>query len=258
MKKYLGVVAAGVVLLFSLLKLTGDSSSLPFWQSLIESGMVLGTQDEQGFEVAVVERVIDGDTIELSDGRTVRYIGIDTPETKHPTKNKECFGVQASDFNEQLVAGRTVRLEKDVSETDRYGRLLRYVWLDEDMVNLRLVQEGYASAASFPPDVKYQQLFFEAEADARSESFGLWRTCQTGDPVEALNQTIDEAEQNISQPDTQFNCTIKGNISDNGLLYHLPDCPSYNQTKIDVSQGERWFCSEDEAVAAGWTKARGC
>lgn len=139
----------------------------------------------QGVSIAtgsafVVSEVIDGDTIRLSTGETVRYIGIDTPETKHPQKGIECFGKEASRFNEDLVLGKTVRLEKDVSETDRYGRLLRYVWLDGVMVNQTLVAAGYAHASTYPPDVKYQDVFDVAEKEAMENNRGLWGICVTG------------------------------------------------------------------------------
>lgn len=130
------------------------------------------TQDVES-ELFVV-RVIDGDTIELESGQKVRYIGIDTPETKHPTKSLECFGEQAAEKNRALVEGKLVTLEKDVSETDRYGRLLRYVYVDGVMVNELLVREGYARASSYPPDIKYQDLFSEAEYQAQQAGEGLW------------------------------------------------------------------------------------
>jgi len=126
---------------------------------------------------ANVTRVIDGDTIEVEiDGRLfkVRYIGMDTPETVHPTRGVEPFGREASDRNRQLVEGKTVYLEKDVSETDRYDRLLRYVWVDGTMVNAVLVLEGYARVATYPPDVKYTEDFLELERGAREAGRGLW------------------------------------------------------------------------------------
>ncbi len=126
----------------------------------------------------LVIRVIDGDTIELESGQKVRYIGIDTPETKHPTKGQECFGQQASDYNQELVLNKNVRLEKDVSETDRYGRLLRYVWVDDILINEKLVAEGYAVASSYPPDVKRQEQFTQAEQEARENDRGLWGECE--------------------------------------------------------------------------------
>jgi micrococcal nuclease len=127
----------------------------------------------------LVTRVIDGDTIELEGGEKVRYIGINTPETKHPTKGKECFGEEASQQNKQLVEGKQVRLEQDVQERDRYGRLLAYVYLDESdlFVNEYLVQSGYAYESPYPPNIAYQEQFEEAELRAREELRGLWDAC---------------------------------------------------------------------------------
>jgi micrococcal nuclease len=121
-----------------------------------------------------VVRVVDGDTIEIEGGQKVRYIGIDTPETVDPRKSVQCFGKEASDKNKELVEGKDVELEKDVSETDKYGRLLRYIWIGDLLVNEFLVQEGYAQSSSYPPDVKYQERFNEAEQKAREEEKGLW------------------------------------------------------------------------------------
>jgi micrococcal nuclease len=126
-------------------------------------------------------RVIDGDTIEASmEGRvyTIRYIGIDTPETVHPQAGVECFGPEATRRNRDLVEGQTVYLEKDVSESDRYGRLLRYVWLaDGRMVNEVLAAEGYAPVTTYPPDVKYTDRFLNAQREAREAGGGLWSKC---------------------------------------------------------------------------------
>lgn len=127
-----------------------------------------------------VIRVVDGDTIELESGQKLRYIGIDTPES---TTEHECFGVEAKEKNRELVEGKLVRLEKDVSETDRYGRLLRYVYLipegsnNEIFVNEVLVNEGFANAISYPPDIKYQEKFLLAQREAREGSRGLWNRC---------------------------------------------------------------------------------
>jgi len=124
-----------------------------------------------------VIRVIDGDTIEIEGGEKVRYIGIDTPETVHPSKPIECFGKKASNKNKELVEGKMVRLEKDVSERDRYGRLLRYVWVDDIFVNDYLVRQGYAHVYTYPPDVKYDKQFKDAQEEARKNTRGLWKDC---------------------------------------------------------------------------------
>ena len=125
----------------------------------------------EGFHVV---RGVDGDTIELEGGQKVRYIGIDTPETVDPRRPVGCFGKEASTKNKALVEGKNVRLVKDISETDKYGRLLRYVYVGDIFVNEYLVREGYARVSSYPPDVRYRDLFREAEADARINKRGLW------------------------------------------------------------------------------------
>lgn len=121
-----------------------------------------------------VKRVVDGDTIEIDGGQKVRYIGIDTPETVDPNRQVGCYGKEASERNKELVEGKQVRLEKDVSETDKYGRLLRYVWMGDILINELLVRDGYAKSSTYPPDVKYQEKFLAAERKAREEEKGLW------------------------------------------------------------------------------------
>jgi micrococcal nuclease len=125
-----------------------------------------------------VVEVVDGDTIKVQmDGQiyTVRYIGIDTPETKHPDRPIEWMGPQATEANRKLVEGETVLLEKDVSETDQYGRLLRYVFLPGGtFVIAELVRRGYAQAVSYPPDVAYQDRFRALQQEAREADRGLW------------------------------------------------------------------------------------
>ena len=126
---------------------------------------------------AQVVRVIDGDTIIVSiDGiiYTVRYIGIDAPESVTPDKPVEPYGMEASAKNKELVDRKIVLLEKDVSDADQYGRLLRYVYIDDLFINAELVRLGYAQAISYPPDIKYQDRLMNLQREARSESRGLW------------------------------------------------------------------------------------
>lgn len=122
-------------------------------------------------ESARVTRVIDGDTIAIEGGYRVRYIGIDTPEI-HP--ETEAFGIEAWQANRQLVEGKLVRLERDISETDKYNRLLRYVYVDDTMVNAELVRQGLAQVKAYPPDTKYQDYLEALEAEAKSEGRGIW------------------------------------------------------------------------------------
>lgn len=125
----------------------------------------------------LVIKVVDGDTIEIEGGYKLRYIGIDTLETVDPRRSVGCFGKEASAKNKELVLGQKVRLEKDVSETDKYGRLLRYVYIGDIFVNKYLVEEGFAKASSYPPDIKYQDIFRAAEKTARESNKGLWSAC---------------------------------------------------------------------------------
>lgn len=208
-----------------------------------------------GTTPATVLRVIDGDTIEVEvDGGThkVRYIGIDTPETVDPRRSVGCYGEEASAANKALVEGLTVGLEKDVSETDVFGRLLRYVWLNGDeMVNAVLVREGYAQSSAYPPDVRYQELFDGLETEARSAGRGLWGpVCLETPTPPPAGSPAEGACEYSGTPEP----VIKGNISTNSgeKIYHVPGGDFYQQTVIDEAAGERWFCTEAEAVAAGW------
>ncbi|HLD27112.1 MAG TPA: thermonuclease family protein [Patescibacteria group bacterium] len=124
-----------------------------------------------------VIQVIDGDTIKIKGGEMVRYIGIDAPETVDPRKSVECIGKEGFRRNKELVEGKMVRLEKDVVDRDKYHRLLRYVWIDDMLVNAELVKQGFAYAYSFPPDIKYHYLFTKAQQEAMQGKRGLWRSC---------------------------------------------------------------------------------
>ena len=157
------------------------------------------SQEPEGAEEATVVRVVDGDTIIVEiTGRTpgpgageapegeelsVRLIGIDTPESVKPNSPVECFGEEASAAAKALLEGQDVLLVKDVEETDRYDRLLRYVYLGSEMANARLVANGYASAFTYPPNVRHAEFFVQLERDARDKDRGLWSpdTCD-GEP----------------------------------------------------------------------------
>jgi micrococcal nuclease len=124
-----------------------------------------------------VTHVVDGDTITVAVGNRaekVRYIGMDTPETKHPVKGEEPGGREAAAANRSLVLGKTVRLELDVRERDRYQRLLAYVYVGELMVNAELVRRGCAHAVTLPPNVAHAQELVRLEREARLGRRGLW------------------------------------------------------------------------------------
>ena len=139
----------------------------------------------------VVVRVVDGDTVVVrSDAgeETVRLIGVDTPETKHPSKPVQCFGKEATAFTKSLLPeGTRVRLERDVEERDRYDRVLAYVHRADDgvFVNLELARQGFADVLTIAPNVAYSSQFVAAVAEARDDQRGLWSACDDfGAPAE--------------------------------------------------------------------------
>jgi endonuclease YncB( thermonuclease family) len=129
-------------------------------------------------EFTVID-VLDGDTLVIMFNErriNVRYLGIDTPEISG--EEPQCYGPEAAEANRQLVMGKTVTLERDVTEADWYGNLWRYIYVDGMQVNEWLVRNGYARAISDPPDVKHEQLLAAAELDAQANARGLWGACQ--------------------------------------------------------------------------------
>jgi micrococcal nuclease len=133
---------------------------------------------------ATVKDVVDGDTIDIAIGgntERVRLIGINTPETKHPTKGVECFGSEASAYAEQLLpAGTALRVERDVEARDKYGRLLLYVYIANSnvFVNLDLVMNGYARPMVFEPNTAHKADFAQAATQAELRNVGLWQACR--------------------------------------------------------------------------------
>jgi len=134
---------------------------------------------------ANVTEVVDGDTIKVDingNNYTVRFIGIDTPETKDPRRPVGCFGKEASAETKSLLNDKEVILKKDVSDVDKYNRILRYVYLPLPngqtlFVNDYLIRAGFAKVSTYPPDVKYTEQFIEAERQAREGNKGLWGRC---------------------------------------------------------------------------------
>jgi len=127
--------------------------------------------------VVHVAHVVKSDTIDVQlDGHDVRVrdLGINTPETTHPTKGVEPFGPEADAANRRLVEGKTDRVELDVQPWDRHQRLLAYVYVGDRMVNAELVRQGYAQVATFPPNVKYQDRFRALQQEVRAAQRGLW------------------------------------------------------------------------------------
>ena len=190
------------------------------------------TEEEVTEETAYVTRVIDGDTIEVDlNGKAykVRYIGINSPEYDQP------YGDKATQANSSLVFGKTVILEKDVSKTDKYGRLLRYVYVGDLFVNAHLVKFGWAQAATYPPDVKYSDLFVSLEREARENNLGCW--------------AIPEETEEEPPPTKMFVGSKKSDV------YHYPNC---RYVKNILPENIIWFTSVEDARAHGYRPCKVC
>lgn len=228
-------------------------------QQTVGASLAPSQQSQKTFDVV---KVVDGDTIDVSINGTVeriRLIGINTPETVDPRKPVECFGVEASNKAKLLLTGKKVILENDNSqgERDKYDRLLRYVFLEDGTnFNFLMIKEGYAYEYTYNLPYKYQAEFKKTQKEAEANKVGLWGNVCNGETAQAVTTTPATTTQTNGGSDT---CTIKGNISSSGeKIFHVIGCGSYNKTVIDESKGEKWFCSEQEALNAGWRKALNC
>jgi len=181
-----------------------------------------------------VVRVVDGDTLDVElNGvkERVRLIGVDTPEVHGSVEH---YGAEASAFTKERLTGAAVSLELDVEERDRYGRLLAYLWLGDEMFNETLVREGYAQVMTVPPNVKYADRFVALQQEAREAGRGLWGDDDFGGAAAA--------------PDGDCAGMIKGNISARGeKIYHVPGGQFYDRTVP-----EECFATREEAEAAGY------
>ncbi|MDO8504094.1 MAG: thermonuclease family protein [bacterium] len=214
----------------------------PLSGSIQEGIKETAVDEKKETDKVLVSRVIDGDTVELSDGTRVRYIGVDTPEPG------QCFGEAATEANAKLIENQKVRLEMDIEKQDKYGRTLAYVWRDTKLINEELVREGFATVTTYAPNVKYVERFLAAQKEARDAERGIWKSgiCSESKPTTSPQVQSSQTE-----------CTIKGNISSSGeKIYHMPGQRYYEQTKIEENKGERWFCSENEAIDSGWRKSK--
>jgi endonuclease YncB( thermonuclease family) len=197
--------------------------------------------DRSTLEQAQVSRVIDGDTIEVeAAGVTyrVRYIGMDTPERGEP------YFSEATARNRALVGNQTIYMEKDVSETDRYGRLLRYIWLaDGTLVNWLLVREGYAQQATFPPDVKYVDYHRQAQQEARTEGLGLWGNGSTTTEPPTPSSFTATANRNANLragPGTRYR--IIGSVRTGEVVEVVGSDTDGSQTWYKLASGE-WIAA---------------
>ncbi|MEH7392179.1 thermonuclease family protein, partial [Bacillus sp. JJ1474] len=185
-----------------------------------------------GLELVTISRVVDGDTFETSDGRKVRLVGVNTPEST--TKTEE-YGKEASNYTTSKLEGKQVYLQKDVSDTDRYTRFLRIVWLDiptndmdeneirTKMFNADLVLNGYAEPSTYPPDVKYSDYFVKFAREAREQNTGLWAFGAEGTTKGDLDsKTTASSSSSASSSKSTNNNTSSNTNSNNGSTSTAP------------------------------------
>ena len=220
---------------------------------------------------AEVTDVIDGITIDVEiDGKPfrVRYLGLDLLDPGTPEDGRSLLE-EALQFNRFLVSGHTVELVSGVVRTDLNGNLLRYVYVDGEMVNKTIVTNGHAKVSEFPALFRYQSEFLIAEDNARNSRRGVWKTL----PPPLSGPTPDTSTSfgagtlptGPGVPGGQAACEysnnstpmIKGNVdaTSGERQYHLPGGLFYNSTVVDESKGDRWFCTEMDALGAGWSRS---
>lgn len=191
--------------------------------------------------------VIDGDTLEIA-GERVRLEGIDAPESDQ-TCGGGWFGSwkcgrAATAQLRWLVGGRRVDCES--GGRDKYGRVLAWCSADGRDINAEMVRTGHAWAF-----VKYSTRYETIEAEARKAKTGIWQG--EAEPPWKFR----ERRWEVAETAAPKGCAIKGNITANGHIYHMPWSPWYAKVKVEPGKGERWFCSEDEAAKAGFRPAMG-
>jgi endonuclease YncB( thermonuclease family) len=208
----------------------------------LPSAEISARSGDPGDAVTGNARVIDGDTISIGQAR-VRLEGVDAPEVGQTCRGKAgaswpC-GSAAATALEKLIAGNPLRCDR--RGLDKYGRTLAVCFVRGRDINAEMVRQGHAWAF-----VKYSSSYVKEEATARAEKRGIWQA--------ANMPAWDHRQQHWNAAETQApnGCAIKGNITKSGRIYHMPWSPWYAQIRIDPDKGKRWFCTEAEAIAAGW------
>lgn len=225
------------------------AAAAALWIALCLPG-ACGSESADGADGYPVVRVADGDTLIVNiDGTEeyVRLIGVDTPESVHPDKERNVpYGEIASEFTKKLTEGKAATLETDVQERDRYGRLLAYVYLDGVMLNKTLLSEGHAKLATYPPNVRYADEFAVLQTEAREKGAGIWACESFADEADTAAGSA-EAGRLVAQ------AAYIGNS--NTMKFHRPDC----RYASGIAERNRVrLGSRDEATAGGYAACKVC
>ncbi|WP_025436980.1 thermonuclease family protein [Peptoclostridium acidaminophilum] len=234
---------------------TGDAAAGDSNQAAQDSAQV-GQNSALASQSYKVLRVVDGDTIVVSFGgksEKVRMIGINTPESVHADESKNTpEGKIASEFTKSKLEGKTVQLEFDAEERDKYGRLLAYVWIDGVMFNKTLLSEGYAKIATFPPNVKYVDDFKALERQARELKKGFWGDSAASSPPSSVSGGSSSAS-NAPTPPAQAAYAFMGNS--NSMKFHDADC----EWAQKISPANRvTFSHRQDAINSGYVPCKVC
>lgn len=238
-------LAAAALSLSAPVATAAPAAAAPTGTTIASAPAAAITARPRGSYAAKVVSVTDGDTIRVRyQGRStpVRLIGLDAPELSP----RECYGSQATSRMAQLTRGGTVYIATDATQgnRDRYGRLLRHVYTPGGTsLALTMIQGGHAREYTYSRAYKGQYSHRRAQSSAKAARRGLWGACSTPKPT----------------PTPTSSCVgkIKGNISSSGeRIYHVPGGRYYSVTKIDLTKGERWFCTETSARNAGWRRSK--
>jgi len=209
---------------------------LPLLPLLLASSVLLNVYFlffQPAKNTSVVREVIDGDTMILETGQRIRLLGVDAPEIDR------CFGKEAAQALTTLVLEKPVRIAE--GKPDAYGRTMALVYLDKTLINTQVIRLGFAK-----PDYTTnteRDAFKTAYQEAKDNNLGIHDVCK---------------ERSLTPPDPA--CVIKGNIdpATSQKFYHVPRCSHYSQVVLDLNTQEQYFCTEAQAIAAGFRKAAGC
>lgn len=178
-----------------------------------------------------VQRIIDGDTFIVDDNRQIRLMSVNAPDANF------CGAKEATDELSRLISGKQVRLDGEIN--DHFGRFLALVYVDDQLVNEQMILSGWARYTSTASSAT--EILKSAFQKAKSAKLGIFSP---------------QCYQSVNPQNSK--CLIKGNVREGKKTYFFPSCGNYSNVALELDQGDQWFCTEQQAQAAGFTKAANC